>query len=282
MPLTIWDFYPAAFNCPHSMTRLGRPGSGGKWLCGIEKLALLPHEQDTIDAEDPSSLEVGRVSALASGSRWKTAGTQPGCIVYSFGGGFDNKNGRSSSSFEEALLDRTPHCTLWGYDSLASHFASPGLHEHEAQGRAHFTQAAVSGRTNAKQYPPQLTIQDVMAINGHDHIDVVKIDVEGFEFETIEALLSHFRGSEEQQKDGVGKQREVPIAQLVMQVHLIPDQMTVEKFMKWWEKIEDAGFRPVGFEPDLLTATIPVYDGMPRYVDYTFINIRDKRNPLLK
>lgn len=239
MPFTIWDFYPAAFNCPHSMIRLGRPGVGGKWLCGIEKLASLPHEREAIDLQDPSSNDVARVSALTSGSRWTNPTTQPGCIIYSFG--FQN----NKSSFEEMLLSRTPHCTLWGYDFTASRFASPRLHENEAQGRSHFTQVGIRGKTNAKQYPPLLTVQDVMAINGHDHIDVVKMDIEGFEFDAVDVLLSHFR---EQGK-------EVPISQIVMQVHLIPDQITVGRFMKWWEKLEEAGFRPVRNEPDLLTAT---------------------------
>src|ERR1700748_3242391 len=33
------DFFPAAFNCPHEVERLGALGDGGKWTCGISRLA---------------------------------------------------------------------------------------------------------------------------------------------------------------------------------------------------------------------------------------------------
>lgn len=48
---TLWDFFPAAFNCPHTVERIGNLGVGGKWVCGLDRL---------VDKKD--------------------------CIVYSFGG----------------------------------------------------------------------------------------------------------------------------------------------------------------------------------------------------
>lgn len=35
---TLWDFFPAAFNCPHTVERIGNPGVGGKWVCGLDRL----------------------------------------------------------------------------------------------------------------------------------------------------------------------------------------------------------------------------------------------------
>ncbi|KAJ3494556.1 hypothetical protein NMY22_g20056 [Coprinellus aureogranulatus] len=38
-PYTVWDFFPAAFNCPHEIERLGALGDGGKWVCGLSRVA---------------------------------------------------------------------------------------------------------------------------------------------------------------------------------------------------------------------------------------------------
>ncbi|XP_006455670.1 hypothetical protein AGABI2DRAFT_227143 [Agaricus bisporus var. bisporus H97] len=37
-PYTVWDFFPAAFNCPHEVERIGALGDGGKWVCGLSRL----------------------------------------------------------------------------------------------------------------------------------------------------------------------------------------------------------------------------------------------------
>lgn len=36
------DFFPPVFNCPHTVERLGALGDGGKWVCGLERLAEKP------------------------------------------------------------------------------------------------------------------------------------------------------------------------------------------------------------------------------------------------
>ncbi|KAG8715778.1 hypothetical protein FRC11_000073, partial [Ceratobasidium sp. 423] len=40
---TLWDFFPASFNCPHETSRLGVMGDGGKWVCGLSKLINKPN-----------------------------------------------------------------------------------------------------------------------------------------------------------------------------------------------------------------------------------------------
>lgn len=36
------DFFPPAFNCPHETERIGALGDGGKWVCGLSRLADKP------------------------------------------------------------------------------------------------------------------------------------------------------------------------------------------------------------------------------------------------
>jgi hypothetical protein len=36
------DFFPAAYNCPHEIQRLGALGDGGKWVCGISRVEEKP------------------------------------------------------------------------------------------------------------------------------------------------------------------------------------------------------------------------------------------------
>lgn len=236
MPFTIWDFFPASFNCPHSINRLGRMGDGGKWFCGVEKLNDLPRDREA-RPEAPSSPEVGKVRELTTGNADRAPGTQPGCIIYSFGI-------QNESSFEEQLLERTPHCEIWGYDYSVDGFG-PQLRASEAQGRAHFTRAGIAGRSNATGSPPFLSVQDLMAANGHDHVDVLKMDIEGFEFEAMDSVVAHFRD----------QGREVPIAQFLVEIHLTPNMLRVDDFVAWWENLEAAGFRPVWTEPNLLVTT---------------------------
>jgi Methyltransferase domain len=33
------DFYIPAFQCPHHTERVGRRGDGGKWVCGVDRVA---------------------------------------------------------------------------------------------------------------------------------------------------------------------------------------------------------------------------------------------------
>lgn len=244
MPFTIWDFFPASFNCPHSTQRLGRMGDGGKWFCGIERLATLPrdHKARPEAASGPTAEQ--KIHQLmkprpdAPENVKHAAGTQAGCIIYSFGV-------QNESSFEEAIMKQTPHCEVWGYDFTVDSFG-PQLTE-VAAGRTHFARLGLSDKTELDKpnSPPFASVQDLMAANGHDHIDVIKMDIEGSEFMVMDSLVAHFRGA--------GK--EVPVGQFLVEIHLRPNDIDVERFTKWWENLESVGFRPVWTEPNLLVTT---------------------------
>jgi hypothetical protein len=119
---TTGDFFIASFQCPHHVERLGALGDGGKWVCGVERLAK-----------------------------------QKKCVVYSFGLFLlymlsdEWADGRriivlilvvrhvcsginGESSFEATLLERAPGCEVWGYDftvkSVGSFKTFQAVHRH--------------------------------------------------------------------------------------------------------------------------------------------------------
>jgi hypothetical protein len=68
---------------------------------------------------------------------------------------------------EDETIERT-NCEIWAYDYSVTSFGKQLSYEHRA--RAHFTQAGISGVTNATSFPPFYTIQDLMKTNGHDYM----------------------------------------------------------------------------------------------------------------
>jgi len=86
-----WSYFPAAFNCPFDIRRVGNFGDGGKWVCGMQLL-----EASKAAAEE----------AKAKGLE-NPKGHRP-CIVYSLGVA-------TESSFEDEILEKTD-CEIWAFD----------------------------------------------------------------------------------------------------------------------------------------------------------------------
>ena len=84
-----WSYFPAAFDCPFDVQRVGNFGDGGKWVCGLRLLEAAKEEEEGAEGDEhPKS-------------------HRP-CVVYSFGVA-------TESSFEEELLRRTD-CEIWAFD----------------------------------------------------------------------------------------------------------------------------------------------------------------------
>ncbi|KFZ17233.1 hypothetical protein V502_04665 [Pseudogymnoascus sp. VKM F-4520 (FW-2644)] len=186
---------------------------------------------------------------------------------------------------EDETIERT-HCEIWAYDYSVTNFGKQLSYEHRA--RAHFTQAGISGVTNATSWPPFYTIQDLMKINGHDYMgryfgpkltllaesDILKMDIEYAEFASLTSLDRAFPKEED---------FELPIGQLMVELHLFGhEEMTGYNFLKWWESLEARGLRPVWTEPNLLYTTMRIEKGDPRLAEYTLVNIKDRRSVLFE
>lgn len=91
---TLWNYFPAAFQCPHRIRRIGTLGDGGKWICGLERITA---------KKDCVIYSVGELRYLANS-----------CFTSSKLSIFTGINGESS--FEASLLENVPGCQVYGYD----------------------------------------------------------------------------------------------------------------------------------------------------------------------
>jgi hypothetical protein len=221
---TLWDFFLPSFRCPHRLERIGIMGDGGKWFCGAERIA-----------------------------------SKKKCVMYSFG-----INGESS--FEADLMKAAPGCEVYGYDYSVNSFGPEIEEDPELKSRAHFWAYALGSKDyyntadNIKTYK----LRTLMERNGHDFIDVLKIDIEGHEFDSLEVFIDSFHGEP------------LPFGQLQLEVHAYEDSewgVDFAKFLKWWEKLEEAGLRPFFSEANLVFVNL-VRGVCPCLIEYSFINTR--------
>jgi len=201
--------------------RVGTLGDGGKWTCGVDRIA----KQDK-------------------------------CVIYSFG-----INGESS--FESSLLKRAPGCEAWGYDYSVKSWG-PEINDDPAlKNRAHFEAWALGGTDNHEESdnPKWWKLDSLMKLNGHTFIDVLKIDIEGGEFDALTAFIDAHR-------EGV-----FPVGQLQLEIHAREGREHFEYFNKWWESLEAVGLRPFWTEPNMVYINI-VRGARPELAEYSFMNIR--------
>ncbi|KAJ7701825.1 methyltransferase domain-containing protein [Mycena rosella] len=214
---TVWDFFPAAYNCPHEVQRLGALGDGGKWICGLSRVEK-----------------------------------KPDCVVYSVGINYE-------SSFEAEILSNTQGCQVWGYDSTVSSFGPQVGAEHAS--RTHFQPYGLAATDKSDDTPKMYSLESLMKMNGHTHIDILKMDIERLEFETLAAIIKPYLASG----------RPLPFGQLQLEVHVW--NMTFEEYLTWWEMLEAAGLRPFWTEPNLVYQNYN-RDGSTDLAEYSFLNTK--------
>ncbi|KAK1623868.1 methyltransferase domain-containing protein [Colletotrichum phormii] len=234
---TIWDLFPAAYTCPWDVQRVGILGDGGKWICGMSK-----YERANANSRAP----------------------EKPIRIYSFGIGDD-------SSFETEMLGRSSATEIYGFDDTVDDWGK-GLEAYS--NRTHFFQTAVAEYDYyyEKEKTEFLSIKSIMKKLGHEYVNLVKMDIEGDEFPTLESFLGDYT------KGGELEGKEVPVGQMVIEIHVPEKGPTISEFAEWWERIEEAGFRPVWSEANLLA--VMVGDGKPCCFEYTWINTKGSRSVL--
>ena len=91
---TLWNYFPPAFQCPHRTRRIGTLADGGKWVCGLERIAA------------KKNCVIYSVGEL----RYVKFMFKPSCQLSILTGI------SKESSFEASLLEKVPGCQVYGYD----------------------------------------------------------------------------------------------------------------------------------------------------------------------
>ena len=84
----------------------------------------------------------------------------------------------------------------------------------------------------------------LFSLEGHEFIDILKIDIEGGEFDALTSFITSYA-------DG-----DLPIGQLQLEIHTWNGRERFADFVKWWESLETAGLRPFWTEPNLVYLNI--------------------------
>ncbi len=240
-PYTLWDFFPATWTCPHDIQRVGRLGDGGKWVCGMSLYESKPN-----------------VAVTNSKSQ-----TRPSTIIYSFGV-------NDESTFEAEMLARIPSAQIHAYDFSVDRIGSQIPPSHLA--RVHFSKLGLGGVDEFAKMPQFFTLQTLMEQNKHTYIDILKIDIEGAEYEALDAFM-----------DACDKTGVMPVGQVMIELHLVDDQhVNFERFTKWWERLEAFGMRPAWLEINLLAVILGKGKTDTRCVEYVWVNAKDEKSVLLQ
>lgn len=87
---------------------------------------------------------------------------------------------------------------------------------------------------------PNTLSESNLGLKGHKHIDILKIDVESWEFDVLSAFIQPYLDA--------GKP--LPFGQLQIELHMW--QKKFPEFLAFWEMLEQAGLRPFMQEPNLV------------------------------
>jgi hypothetical protein len=262
-PFTIWDFFPATWTCPHDFQRVGRLGDGGKWVCGMSLYEAVP-------APTFPSIEIVETREVAS------IPADAGLVIYSFG-----INGESS--FEAEMLERVPAARIWGYDFSVDGWGKqiPTSQRH----RTFFKKVGLGKEDKHESQPPFYTLPTLMKNNNHTYIDILKIDIEGSEYDALDTFMDAFDGLKSASGQSV-----LPIGQVMIELHLgdgvnlnspnAGGDVGFDRFRKWWERLERMGMRPAWIEINLFAVTLGKDKSDPRCTEYVWVNARDEKSVL--
>ncbi|KAG8833432.1 hypothetical protein FRC18_003625 [Serendipita sp. 400] len=145
------------------------------------------------------------------------------CVIYSSGVA-------QESSFEKQILERSSSCKIYGYDFSVENWGPQIRDVPEFKERIAFKPWKLQPVDNPSANPPEYSLQGLMKKNGHTFIDILKLDIEGSEFDVLDSIFKEYKG------------KPLPFGQLQLEVHV--GSKSFADFLHWWERLEEAGLRP--------------------------------------
>lgn len=196
---------------------------------------------------DAVCADVQRVGSIGDGGKWVCGLTHlqqlrargsPRCVVYSYGVSFD-------STFEAELHARAG-CELHAFDPTV------GGIQGRAEGITFHKHGLATRSGSTKDFLMVEALQDAMHRLGHAYVDILKVDVEGAEWEVFEQLLSNMPST--------------PLfGQLLIELHH-KDMHTTHNFFRL---LEAKGFAAFSRELNLQPC---IAGGLPFASEYSFIH----------
>jgi len=191
---------------------------------------------------------VERLGRVGDGGKWvcgfleRVARKSP-CLIYSFGIG-------EETTFEEEILQRTTDCTIRMFDHTIQ---LPPLLVQKYPGRAFWYPLGISNETSDRMR----TLKNIMDANRDESIDVLKIDTEGAEWDSLRQVLKDFPNT-------------LPFSQLLLEIHLAQrsDTGKARFFLDFSKTLEDAGLRI--FHSELNYGSMESH----AYSEFSFLNLQ--------
>ncbi|KAF9089582.1 hypothetical protein BGX29_005007 [Mortierella sp. GBA35] len=234
-------------------------GGNGAWL--PKKKEMMPfwwYFQPSFNCP----YEVERAGRFNDGGKWmcgmsvlESLKKEDKCVIYSLGV-FDD------SSFEKEMIDRT-NCQVYAFDGSVKGIAGDAAGDPNIHFFKYFIGDEDKVDENGNTWR---TLKTVMKENGHDWIDVLKIDIEGFEFAAMNAMMDQFDV--------------LPFSQLQIEIHVLKETengKNFDEFLKWWERLEAHHLRPFWSELNIVFGRLAKDLGLS---EYSFINIAGKHRLL--
>ena len=216
----VWDYFTPDYICPDA-ERVGRLGDGGKWICGVDTIGVGDERGGEGGEGGNGGGESGGESGKKSG-RGRDAGD---CLVYAYGvrqdvsferelhkrtgcrvhafdptvGGLPDVNasifnggGGAYGALGFGRGDSESDSESEGEDSGIAPMtpAVREMGEEEEDEMVFHKQAIGAASEPSKMFLNVETLHDTMARLGHDHVDVLKVDIEGDEWTVFDQILA--------------------------------------------------------------------------------------------
>jgi len=180
--------------------------------------------------------EMERLGNFGDGGKWICGISQYAAfeerplIVYSFGVDED-------SSFEAELVDRTS-AYIYAFDYSVDNMGPEVANG--TKSNVKFSKIGLGGHDETIDGNQFMTLPSIMSELGHDYVDILKMDIEGAEFDALDVLMETYNGSN------------LPFGQIMIEFHLWAAPQNIRDLVAWWERLERFGLRPVAQESNPL------------------------------